>query len=161
MHFSRIFKIISLSYKRAKTRFYGNIKLSDRVQLFVLMRVRLLNTVLLASDFEKLVNWYKKTLGLEIGHSVSDDYHYAELTRESEFVIAVADAKEMGVNPDTTRNNTAIPQLAVSDVNAVLNNVAVNGGKILFGPSYDEKGKFHYGGFKDTEGNQIWVAEDK
>jgi predicted enzyme related to lactoylglutathione lyase len=125
------------------------------------MRIRLLNTVLLASDFEKLLSWYKQTFELQIGHSVSGEYHYAELNKDSNFVIAIADAKEMGANPDAVKNNTAIPQLAVSDVSAGLESAANNGGKVLFGPSYDEKGKFYYGGFKDIEDNQIWIVEDK
>jgi hypothetical protein len=28
----------------------------------------------------------------------------------------------------------------------------MNGGKILFGPSFDEKWGFYYGGFNDIEG---------
>lgn len=125
------------------------------------MKIKLLNVVLLASDYEKLISWYMQTFELQIGHSVSDEYHYTELTKDSKFVIAIADAKEMGVNPDIVKNNTAIPQLAVSDVSALLKSAENNSGKILFGPAYDEIGKFYYGGFKDIEGNQIWIIEDR
>lgn len=125
------------------------------------MRIRLLNAILLASDYEKLLSWYKQTFNLEIGFSVSDEYHFTELTNDSKFVIAISDAVEMGVTPHAARNNTAIPQLAVSDVADVLEKVSSNGGKVLFGPSYDDKWKLYYGGFSDIEGNQIWVTEEK
>ena len=124
------------------------------------MDISLLNAVILAHDYNKLVEWYKKTFDLEIGTSVKDEYHYTELRKSDKFVIAIGDAKEMGVTPSEPRNNTMIAQLSVSDITSAFEEIRKNGGKILFGPSYDEKWKFHYGGFDDIEGNQLWVVQN-
>jgi predicted enzyme related to lactoylglutathione lyase len=124
------------------------------------MEISLLNAVILAQDYNNLVEWYKKTFALDIGTSVNEEYHYTELRKSGKFVIAIGDAKEMGVTPSEPRNNTLIAQFTVSDITIAFEKIRESGGKILFGPSYDEKWKFHYGGFNDIEGNQIWIVQN-
>ena len=119
-----------------------------------------MNAYILAENFQELAEWYSKTFELDKGLEVSEDYHSSELTKNGKFVIAFADTKEMGVKPLTPRNNTVVAQFAVSDAKECLERVAANGGKVLFGPSYDETGKFYYGGFADIEGNQIWIVQE-
>jgi predicted enzyme related to lactoylglutathione lyase len=119
-----------------------------------------LNTVILAGDYDAVVEWYVNTFDLDIGTTVDEDYHYTELTRNGKLVIAIADAKEMGVIPSQPRNNSLIVQLSLSNIKEAFQRIMDNGGTILFGPSLDEKWEFYYGGFYDIEGNQIWVIED-
>lgn len=65
----------------------------------------------------------------------------------------------MGVKPTSPRNNTVIIQLSVSDINKLFAKVKKTSGKILFGPSLDEKEGYLYGALADIEGNQIWIIE--
>lgn len=125
------------------------------------MDIKFLNAVILASDYDKLIAWYKITFDLDTGTAVNEGYHYTELTRSGKLVIAIADTKEMGVTPTEPRNNSLIVQLSLSDIDEAFEKIENNGGKILFGPLYDENWNFYYGGFRDIEGNQIWVIEDK
>ncbi len=124
------------------------------------VNIRFLNAYILAEDFKKLSGWYEKTFELDRGLTVEEDYLSMELRKNGKFVIAFADSKEMGITPYYDRQNTVIAQLAVSNVKECLERVSQCGGKALFGPSFDETGKFYYGGFSDIEGNQIWVVQE-
>jgi predicted enzyme related to lactoylglutathione lyase len=123
------------------------------------MSIRLLNAYILAENFDKLVSWYIDTFSLEKGLTSEEDYHSTELTKNGKFVIAFAEANEMGVKPAIPRNNTVVVQFVVSDVAECLEGVKNGGGKVLFGPSFDKTGGFYYGGFSDIEGNQIWIVQ--
>ena len=35
----------------------------------------------------------------------------------------------------------------------------MNGGSVVFGPSYDEEGEYWYGSIADPEGNEIWFVD--
>jgi len=124
------------------------------------METIFLNAVILAADYENLVEWYQNTFELDIGTNVDEDYHYTELTRAGKLVISIADAREMGVIPSEPRNNSLIIQLSLSNINEAFERIKNNGGKILFGPSFDKKWGFYYGGFNDIEGNQVWAIEN-
>ncbi len=125
------------------------------------MNINLLNPMILAEDYEKLIEWYIKTFDLTIKAKVEEGDEYTELEQAGKLVVGIAKADEMGVKPSTPRNNTVIIQFSMSDINKLFDKVRKTGGKILFGPSLDEKGRYLYGGFTDIEGNQIWVVEKK
>lgn len=122
------------------------------------MKLRLLNAVLLAEDYARLRDWWIAALGLELKQEWTADYHYAELAFDGRFVVGIADAEEMGCVPHQPRRNTAVPQLQVDDVAAVLRRVKAHGGDVPFGPSFDAKESFWFGGFADIEGNHVWVV---
>jgi len=123
------------------------------------MNIQLLNAYLLADDIKKLTAWYEKTFDLVRGLEVEEDYNSIELLYDSKFVIALTSAEQMGVMPHKLRQNTVIAQFVVSDVTECLERVRMHGGKVLFGPSFDETGNFHYGGFADIEGNHMWIVQ--
>ena len=124
------------------------------------MKISLINGVILAEDYEKLVDWYIKTFSLDIASRREKDYHYTELIQNGQAVVGIAKTEEMGVIPTKPRNNTVIIQIEVSDIQELFARVS-DSGKVLFGPSKDKDGAFIYGGLADPEGNQIWVVERK
>ncbi len=125
------------------------------------MNISLLNPVVLAENYEKLIDWYVKTFDLKIQSQTQEGESYTELEHSGKLVVGIAKADEMGIKPTVPRNNTVIIQLAVSDINSLFDTVRKSGGRILFGPSLDEKGGYVYGGCVDIEGNQIWIVEKK
>ena len=122
------------------------------------MKLRLLNAVLLAEDYEKLRDWWIDVVGLELVGEWTEKYHYAELAHEGRFVVGIASAAEMGADPATPRRNGAVPQLQVDDVKAFLARIQEHGGDVPFGPSFEDDEKFWFGGFADCEGNPVWVV---
>ena len=125
------------------------------------MKIKLLNVVVLAEDFHKQVGFYKNAFNLEIGLEESEEYHYCELNSGKQVVVGIAVASEMNHNnPAIPRNNTTLMQLEVSDIDETFNSVKEFGGKVVFGPSQEEKYNFRYGAVADPEGNQIWVVEN-
>ena len=124
------------------------------------MEIKLLNVVMLAEKYQELVDWYQDALGFEIVLKEKGEYHYTELGFNKKSIIGLTPAKEVEHSPTKTRNNSAVLQIQVSDIHSLFKNVKEKSGKILFGPSGDEKYGFLYGAFSDIEGNQIWVIED-
>ncbi len=116
--------------------------------------------VIMAEDFTAMVAWYRDVLGMTVTYLVEDDYHYANLETESGVKIGIADAREMGVTPGDRRHNTVVLQIDVPNVQAFFDHITANSGTPTFGPSFDEKGQFWYGGFADLEGNPIWVVDE-
>ena len=125
------------------------------------MNISLLNPVVLAEDYGKLIDWYVTTFDLNLQSQTEEGESYTELEHSGKLVVGIAKANEMGVQPATPRSNTVIIQLAVSDIRTLFDNIRKTGGRILFGPSVDEKGGYVYGGCADIEGNHIWVVEKK
>lgn len=124
------------------------------------MNVQLINTVLLAEDYEKLVQWYIDTLELEVKLKMEGDYHYTDLARDGKLIVGICPASEMDHAPTMPRNNSAILQVSVSDIDTLFRKVKENGGMDIFGPSVDKNEGFKFGGFKDPEGNMVWVMEN-
>jgi len=124
------------------------------------MKTSLINAVVLAEDYDKLVAWYIKTFSLDIAQKVEKGYYYTELAQDGYMILGIAKTKEMGVTPTRPKNNSVIIQLKVSNIRELFARVK-NSGKVLFGPSKDKDGGFRYGGIADPEGNQIWVVERK
>ena len=120
--------------------------------------LRLLNTVLLAEDYERLRDWWIEVVGLEVLQEWTDAYHYAELGADGHLIVGIADAKEMETVLPTPRANAAIAQLRVPDVQAFFADLKEKGADIQFGPSFEEGEGFWYGGFSDGEGNAVWVV---
>ncbi len=125
------------------------------------MNVNLLNPVVLAENYEELIQWYVKTFDLNIKYQTKEGENYTTLEQSGKTIIGIAKANEMGVKPTKPRNNAVLIQLSVTDVNQLFTKVKETGGKILFGPSIDSKEGYLYGGLADIEGNQIWIVEEK
>jgi predicted enzyme related to lactoylglutathione lyase len=122
------------------------------------MKLRLLNAVILAQDYEKMRDWWIEVVGLQLKQEWTDKYHYAELAVDGRFVVGIASAEEMGAKPSTPRANGVVPQLQVDDVKAFLAQIQERGGDVPLGPSFDADEKFWFGGFSDVEGNPVWVV---
>jgi predicted enzyme related to lactoylglutathione lyase len=123
------------------------------------MNVNLLYPMVLAENYEELVDWYVKAFDLTISYRSETEENYTVLQQSGNSVVGIAMAREMGVKPATPRNNTVVIQLSVSDIGILFAKLKNLGGKILFGPSLDEKGGYLYGGLADIEGNTIWIVE--
>jgi len=106
-----------------------------------------------------MVDWYQRILGFELTHLYEEEYHYCNLENENGIRIGIADAKEMNVIPSDRKNNTVLLQFYVDDVQGFLKYIDENGGNITFGPSFDKKDNFWYGGFTDIEQNPFWVVD--
>ena len=122
------------------------------------MNFRHYNVVVLAEDYARLRDWYIATLGLELLQEWSDSYHYAELARDGRVLVGIADTSEMGVQPVRPRRNSVLMQLTTDDIEALFERVKGHGAN-AWGPKYSEEEDFGYGGFKDLEGNEIWVVQ--
>ena len=123
------------------------------------MKLRLMNAVVMAEDYEKLRDWYVDALDLELIGEWTEKYHYAELARDGRLVVGIASAEEMKVTPGDRKNATVVAQLNVDDARGFLARVKEKGGDVPFGPSWEEDEEFWFGGFADPEGNLVWVVE--
>ena len=47
----------------------------------------------------------------------------------------------------------------LDDVQQFFTHLEETGGAVTFGPSFEEKGQFWFGGFADPEGNPCWVVD--
>lgn len=124
------------------------------------MDVTLINSVIMAQDYETLVEWYRETLELDIKLKVDKDYKYTDLAKNGKLVIGFAQAEEKDYVPTRNKNNTMIMQISVSDIHLLFERIKNSGGTIMFGPSVDRNEGFKFGAFKDIEGNQVWVIEN-
>lgn len=116
-------------------------------------------TVILAENFNKLVNWYIDVLEFKEINRYEDDYFYSYLETDSGIKIGIADMKQMGVKNPNRRKNTTILQIEVEDVNSLFDYLKNKDCLFLFGPSFDKKDNYWYGSFTDLEGNEIWVVD--
>jgi uncharacterized glyoxalase superfamily protein PhnB len=117
-------------------------------------------SVILAENFKTLVAWYEKVLGFRDTFSVEEDYNYSILENSNGIRIGIASAEQMGVKPADRTKNTVLLQVEVPDVKEFFDHLSEHEGGATFGPSYDEKGRFWYGGFHDLEGNPFWVVDE-
>jgi len=115
--------------------------------------------VILAEDYDTLVAWYVEVLGFRIARQFTDGYRYTNLENDSGIRIGIAPAAEAGVTPGDRSGSTVLLQVGAPDVKALFEHLTQAGGTITFGPSFDERGQFWYGGFADLEGNPIWVVD--
>jgi predicted enzyme related to lactoylglutathione lyase len=123
------------------------------------VKLELMNAVVMAEDYERLRDWYIDALELTLEEEWTEKYHYAELVKDGRLVVGIASAEEMGVAPRERKSATVVAQLNVDDVRGFLARVKEKGADVPFGPSFDENGKFWFGGFADIEGNPVWVVE--
>ena len=98
-----------------------------------MIEIRLREAVILASDFTKLVEWYKRVLGFKEVRLFDDDYHYCNLETQSGIKIGIADAEEMGVAPVDRHNNTVILQFEVDELQELFAHLEQNGATIIGG----------------------------
>ncbi|HIE75306.1 MAG TPA: hypothetical protein EYP93_03665 [Gammaproteobacteria bacterium] len=124
-----------------------------------MVEIRLRETVILASDFTKLMEWYASVLGFKVVKRFDAEYHYCNLETPSGIKIGIADAEEMGVAPVDRRNNTVVLQLEVDELQELFTHLEKNGATNMSGPSFDKVGAFWFGGFSDPEGNPFWVVD--
>lgn len=124
-----------------------------------LMQIRARESVILAEDYEGLVAWYQAALGFRVLQQFSEGYSYANLATETGIQIGIGSLKEMGNEAPNRGTNTVLLQVEVDDVAAFFEHLAAHAGEVLFGPSFDEKGGFWFGGFADPEGNPWWVVD--
>ena len=125
------------------------------------MKLRLLNVVILAENYRKLVEWHINALGLELQQEWTEDYHYSELAYDNHLVVGITPATELKHQPTHPRNNATIIQLVVSDIHTFYERIKKYEGKVLFGINFDEKEQFYFGAVADIEGNEIWVIQMK
>jgi predicted enzyme related to lactoylglutathione lyase len=121
--------------------------------------IRARETVILASDYEKLLDWYRDVLGFAITKQFEVDFHYCNMETPSGIKIGIAPAAEMGVEPADRSKNTVILQFEVDDVKALFAQLEEAGGSVTMGPNFDKSHGFWFGGFSDPEGNPIWVVD--
>ncbi|GEM_PF-423810 len=122
------------------------------------MDARHLCTVVLARDYRRLVDWYRKALRMKPKLVVTDGFDWTELARPG-LRIGFAPAKQMGVKLPRKRSNAVILHLISKDVRALLRDVKKCGARIAFGPSLNKEDGYWYGAFEDLEGNPIWVID--
>ena len=123
------------------------------------MEIRPRESVIFAESFQLLVEWYQKVLQFRIVQQFEDQYHYCNLENETGIRIGIGTAKEMRIIPGDRANNTVLLQFQTDDVKSFLDHVKEHGGNVTFGPSFDQKDEFWFGGFQDLEGNPIWVVD--
>jgi len=116
-------------------------------------------TVILADDTHKLVDWYINILGFKETARYEDNLFYSNLETESGIIIGIADIKELDVKKPNRQKNTVILQIEVEDVKTFLAYIKEQEGTVVYGPSFDEKGNYWCGSFRDIEGNEIWVVD--
>jgi len=124
-----------------------------------MIEIRPRETVILATDFDALVAWYRDGLGFAVTDLFEDDFHYCSLETPSGIKVGIASAAEMGVEPVDRSKNTVILQFEVDDLAEFFAQLEQVGAVITFGPSFDENGEFWFGGFSDPEGNPCWVVD--
>jgi predicted enzyme related to lactoylglutathione lyase len=123
--------------------------------------IRPRETVIMADDHAKLVAWYRDVLGFNVTRDEGGEYHYTNLENDAGIRIGIADAKEMGVTPGDRSQNPVVMQVEVDDVKAFFDVITAGGGQTPFGPSFEKKYEFWFGGVTDIEGNPIWVVDSK
>lgn len=64
-----------------------------------MVELRPRETVILATDFSRLVDWYRDVLGFTVVKLFEDDFHFCNLETPTGIRIGIGDAKEMGVVP--------------------------------------------------------------
>lgn len=124
------------------------------------MKLHPRESVIFAEDFQALVEWYQQVLHFKVRRLVEEDYHYCNLENEAGIQLGIADAEEMGVSPLDRKHNSVVLQFQVADVKAFFAYLTEKSGAITFGPSYDAKDGFWFGGFQDLEGNPFWVVDE-
>ena len=117
-------------------------------------------SVIFAEDFPAMIKWYQDVLGFKITRLFAEDYHYCNLENENGIQIGIASAQEMSVVPRDRKNNSIVLQFEVADVKKFFAHLQEHGGDIAFGPSFDQKNSFWFGGFHDLEGNPFWVVDE-
>jgi predicted enzyme related to lactoylglutathione lyase len=125
----------------------------------IVTEIRPRETVVLASDFSKLVEWYRDVLGFKVVKRFEEAYHYCNLETSSGIRIGIASAEEMGVKPLDRAVNTVVLQFEVDDLKEFFSGLKAEGGVVTFGPNFDKKDEFWFGGFSDPEGNPFWVVD--
>ena len=124
------------------------------------MKIGVREPVIFADNFKAMIDWYVDVLDFTIVHLVEDHYHYCNLKNSQGILLGIADSKEMGVFPSERKNNTVVLQFEVKNVSKFSEYLKEKGSNITFGPSYDKKDGFWYGGFNDLEGNPYWIVDE-
>ena len=126
------------------------------------MNIKILprETVIVAKDYQSLIDWYIDNLNFKIVYN-NYDIKYCSLKTDSGIEIGIADMASLGnKNYSKKIQNTIILQIATNDLELFLKKIKNNSGSIFFGPSYDKGDNYWYGSIADSEGNEIWVIDE-
>jgi predicted enzyme related to lactoylglutathione lyase len=121
------------------------------------MKTMLINTVVLAEDYELIRDWYCRIFDLEILLELDKDYHYSDLGQGEHIILGIARADEMDKVVGKKHSSYVLPQLMVAELDSVISKVQETGCKIIVGPLKDEL--YYYATIRDPEGNEIWLIE--
>ena len=124
-----------------------------------MIEIRPRETVVLSKDFEAMVAWYRDVLGFRVVKLFEDGFNYANLETDSGIQLGIGVLQDMGIEPLDRTRNTVILQIEVDDLKAFFAHVEAHGGTVSFGPAFDKKGEFWFGGISDPEGNPLWVVD--
>lgn len=124
-----------------------------------MVELRPRETVILATDFSRLVDWYRDVLGFTVVRLFEDDFHFCNPQTSAGIRIGIGDAKEMGVVPGDRQSQTVILQFEVDDVQEFFAHLEQSGTEIVNGPAFDKNDGFWFGSFADPEGNSCWVVD--
>ena len=116
-------------------------------------------TVILASDYEKLVRWYRDVLGMRVTDTFDDEFHYCCLKTASGSKLGIAPAAGVRVVPGDRSKNTVLLQLEVDDLHELFAHLRQADSVITFGPSREQQHGFWFSRFADPEGNPIWAVD--
>lgn len=125
------------------------------------MEIRPREPVVLVEDFDRAITFYCQGLGFAVVKRFDEGYHYANLETKTGMRLGIGVIGEVGSDPIDRSRNTVVLQIEVDDVEAFFSHVVAHGGSVLFGPSFDKKDAFWFGGFADPEGNPWWVVDKK
>jgi uncharacterized glyoxalase superfamily protein PhnB len=123
------------------------------------IQIRPREPVILANEFSELLAWYRDALGFTVVNLIEEGFHYCNLETPSGIKLGIADAAEMGVVPNSPRNNAVVLQFEVDDVQELFSRLEQSGASITNGPLFNAKDEFWFGAFADPEGNPCWVVD--
>ena len=116
-------------------------------------------TVILVSEFDKMVEWYKNILGFKVIKIFNQDFHYCNMKTDTGIKLGIGVLDEMGLESKPESSSSVILQIEVDDLRGFFEYLKENQVTITGGPSFDKRDKFWFGSFNDPEGNSIWVVD--
>ncbi len=119
------------------------------------MKIKLVNTVVHAENFELVKNWYVKTFDLSVTEYPEEAGNYVDLSSEGQDIVGIAQNDNKNHPLPSPRSNGQYLQISCSHIFTIFERVKANGGSVTWGP---ERGNGYWcGEVLDIEGNQIWL----
>ena len=123
------------------------------------MQLKPREAVILAEDFDALVQWYCDVLAFTVTKRFDDGIHYCNLENSAGIKLGIALASEMQVTLAYRLQNSVVLQFEVDDVQSFFEHITKHGGSVTGKASYNKKDEFWFGSFADPEGNPFWVID--